>query len=308
MSTPAATVVRFEPRGTLSAQITRMGRPRRPLRTAPGHGDHLVTGDLMTQRTCEVDGCERSPIARNLCMTHYHRWKRHGTTDLLERLKPPRRLCAVEGCSRHTSSRGHCEAHYARLRRTGESGPASIATPSPGGICAVDGCGRQHKAQGFCQQHYVRWQKTGDPGPAAIRVVRDTKIRDEDGRKLCAACRSWVPVDQFLRSKKSADGLHNCCYPCHRAGVLRRTYGVTMEWYQATLAAQENGCAICGGTSKDGRMLAVDHDHSCCSGGKSCGKCARGLLCTNCNTGLGVFGDNAALLATAIDYLARRAA
>ena len=36
----------------------------------------------------------------------------------------------------------------------------------------------------------------------------------------------------------------------------------------------------------------VDHDHSCCPGSKTCGKCLRGLACQKCNQGIGQFGDD----------------
>lgn len=48
----------------------------------------------------------------------------------------------------------------------------------------------------------------------------------------------------------------------------------------------------------------VDHDHSCCPGRASCGKCIRGLLCRNCNEGLGNFKDNPISLWRAFMYLA----
>jgi hypothetical protein len=76
-----------------------------------------------------------------------------------------------------------------------------------------------------------------------------------------------------------------------------------IEQYEEILAAQGGVCALCRKTNADGRLLAVDHDHACCSGRKSCGKCARALLCTKCNTGLGAFGDDIALMALAIEYV-----
>src|SRR4029077_2130187 len=36
-----------------------------------------------------------------------------------------------------------------------------------------------------------------------------------------------------------------------------------------------------------GALLAVDHDHNCCPGAHSCGKCIRGILCGTCNSALG---------------------
>jgi hypothetical protein len=50
-------------------------------------------------------------------------------------------------------------------------------------------------------------------------------------------------------------------------------------------------CQICG----DDERLGVDHCHA---SGR-----LRGLLCSRCNTGLGMFRDRPELLAEAIEYL-----
>lgn len=93
--------------------------------------------------------------------------------------------------------------------------------------------------------------------------------------------------------------------PEKRRGYRLRRWGLTVEAYDELLASQGGGCAICGSTDsgQEGRRFHVDHDHTCCPKGKSCGACVRGLLCHHCNTALGGFRDDPALLAKAIDYL-----
>lgn len=84
------------------------------------------------------------------------------------------------------------------------------------------------------------------------------------------------------------------------------TKGLTQEQYNEMLAAQDYGCFICGrkDSGRDGdNHFIVDHDHTCCSGQKSCGKCVRGLLCHKCNFGLGCFEDNGDRLIAAAAYL-----
>jgi hypothetical protein len=82
---------------------------------------------------------------------------------------------------------------------------------------------------------------------------------------------------------------------------MYRTYGLDVGDYQALLASQNDGCAICGGTEtpldKTGvrRRMPVDHDHLT---GKT-----RGILCHPCNTTLGNMHDDPALLRKAADYL-----
>lgn len=93
---------------------------------------------------------------------------------------------------------------------------------------------------------------------------------------------------------------------CAAAGnVVRRYGGMTIEAYEQMIA---KGCWLCGSRER----LAVDHDHSCCPGQRTCGQCTRGVLCFICNAGLGRLGDSEAGLLRALEYLrsyaARRAA
>jgi hypothetical protein len=81
-------------------------------------------------------------------------------------------------------------------------------------------------------------------------------------------------------------------------------FGITAEQYAELLESQGGGCALCGATPKPGKDLAIDHDHNCCPGRKSCGKCIRGVLCDKHNLALGFFSDVGQLQA-AIEYLQR---
>lgn len=69
-------------------------------------------------------------------------------------------------------------------------------------------------------------------------------------------------------------------------------YGLTVEEGQALIEKANGSCMICG---KPHKSLNVDHCHET-------GK-VRGMLCSNCNTGIGLFKDNTGLLQAAIDYL-----
>lgn len=90
--------------------------------------------------------------------------------------------------------------------------------------------------------------------------------------------------------------------PEHRRDYhLRKKYGITLEQYTEMSARQAHRCAICHAKEKEGgRPLAVDHDHL--SGA------IRGLLCGQCNRGIGSFGDDSERMGAAISYLGRVAA
>ena len=89
-------------------------------------------------------------------------------------------------------------------------------------------------------------------------------------------------------------------------GNLYGKYRLSLETYDAMLTAQGGKCAICGADSPGDVRIGrfhVDHDHACCPGDKTCGKCVRGLLCRACNTALGNFGDDPDRLLAALSYL-----
>lgn len=73
--------------------------------------------------------------------------------------------------------------------------------------------------------------------------------------------------------------------------------------------AQEGNCASCRRPMlRDGKeptSVCVDHDRSCCSEGKACGKCVRGLIHRNCNLVLGYAKDDIEVLKAAVSYLER---
>lgn len=60
-------------------------------------------------------------------------------------------------------------------------------------------------------------------------------------------------------------------------------YGVTDAQYNGMLAEQGNACAVCRVSFETVRPN-IDHDHNCCKGSRSCGKCVRGILCPSCLT------------------------
>lgn len=150
--------------------------------------------------------------------------------------------------------------------------------------------------------------------------------------KRCSCCEEAKPLTEFAARKGVADGLAYICRQCqravsrksysknkaaraayfknyrlknldaelarNRASKLQLNYGISVEEYNALFASQDGKCAICGTDQPGGRRyrLAVDHCHDT-------GK-VRGLLCNNCNLGLGKFNDDPDLLRKALAYLA----
>jgi hypothetical protein len=80
-------------------------------------------------------------------------------------------------------------------------------------------------------------------------------------------------------------------------------YNLTPEKIEYILTVQANKCPVCLSEFSEENRFYVDHDHTCCSGKKSCGDCVRGFLCNTCNSALGKLQDNTETLHRAITYL-----
>jgi hypothetical protein len=87
---------------------------------------------------------------------------------------------------------------------------------------------------------------------------------------------------------------------------LKLRHGLTPAEWLAMREAQGGQCYLCQRPlSMNSKAAHIDHDHSCCPQGYSCGSCRRGLACSGCNTGIGQFGDDPKRMRAAADALER---
>lgn len=134
--------------------------------------------------------------------------------------------------------------------------------------------------------------------------------------KVCTKCGEDKPFSEYGKHKKGKHGLRSQCKPCvsvQNTAYLKNydkrfwRYSMTTEDYNSMLEKQGGKC-VCGATDpgRGYEAFCVDHDHSCCPGEKSCGKCVRGLLCHNCNVALGLLDDDVERMMGLASYLLSR--
>ena len=132
-----------------------------------------------------------------------------------------------------------------------------------------------------------------------------------EGMKRCCKCKEVRPLSDFSKRNDTKDGKRYDCKKCkkerskkqlstnplqRRKKRLYKNYRITPEYYNNLFIEQEGKCAICG-THQDNlkRPLAVDHNHKT--------KKIRGLLCINCNAGIGYLKEDYHILLKAVEYL-----
>lgn len=121
--------------------------------------------------------------------------------------------------------------------------------------------------------------------------------------KATAYCRVCTRTDNTARARARGVRERPSRTPqSARRWYLRTNYGLTLEDYNALMDAQKGRCPVCAEELSSTRP-AVDHDHRCCPGSKSCGICVRGILCTRCNLLLGKAKERRDVLVGAIAYL-----
>jgi hypothetical protein len=144
-------------------------------------------------------------------------------------------------------------------------------------------------------------------------MLNETDIKDMMPDKYCGTCKQTKPITEFANNKVKKDGLQERCKECTKTHYqktkhlrskpssedkrrwLMSSYGLTVEAFNKMFSDQQGLCAICG-TSEWGRPSpSIDHCHT---SGK-----VRGLLCNNCNRGLGLFKDNFTFLMKAAHYV-----
>jgi hypothetical protein len=133
-----------------------------------------------------------------------------------------------------------------------------------------------------------------------IKEIKDLLLLN---LKKCSKCNNIKDLKEFNNDKQTITGKTSYCKKCIKNkysplelknNSLKTKYKIDINEYNKLLIQQNNKCIIC---SKEVKNLVVDHCHSTLK--------VRGLLCNNCNTGLGMFEDNINNLQKAIEYLNR---
>lgn len=160
--------------------------------------------------------------------------------------------------------------------------------------------------RGMCRSCYSKWWTAEHPKPPKPRYTRPRKMSDchpdrlHSGRGMCKSCyRRWYKATN--QAYKDRQAVYRLEHPNSRSQVsssLMNAYGLSQADRDAKVLLQGGLCAICG-TPPDGNgnasVLHVDHDHETGD--------LRGMLCTRCNVGLGMFRDDFNALAAASQYI-----
>lgn len=147
-------------------------------------------------------------------------------------------------------------------------------------------CGMNHKSCLACGMSKTLFEFASSPNSDSpdklAYICRDCNASLSDKEKARIYARQW--------RKNNIEKARRINY----AANIRTLYGVGIDDYEAQAQAQNYCCALCG-IPAGKRRLNVDHCHKTGKVGK--------LLCQPCNTGLGNFKDDLALLRKAIEYL-----
>jgi len=218
-------------------------------------------------------------------------------------------ICSVEGCGKQARTKGLCANHYQTLWRTG----------------SVDGKLPERYGEKTKHPLYITWHKAFMAGLMCDewrdfwRFVKEIGVKPADGKYRISRLDKgspystsncvWKRVDvsrnpgesEASYQKRRIEGGARKREPYTYAKGLKANHGMTVEEYEAMVAAQGNLCAMCGRperrTDPKGQIkrLAVDHCHTSLK--------RRALLCAACNTALGLLEDRIDLFEKAIAYL-----
>ncbi len=141
-----------------------------------------------------------------------------------------------------------------------------------------------------------------------------------ENTKICNICREVKELDEFYKHPNGRYGRQARCISCSKAYSKKnlkrfrgkntkrkqkerwhKDFGMTEFDYLEMFRKQNGKCAICGVSHLElKKILSVDHCHET-------GK-VRGLLCTDCNFGIGHLKDNPKIVELAAEYLRKHEA
>lgn len=235
---------------------------------------------------CEYPECSRVIHGQGLCSTHYAQYLSRGRDKSaltpIKRLNKVRGLCKFPNCELPHASKGYCRTHYSQLQYY--SGDESKMKPIRGGgahpgKCSFGGCGRLRLAKGLCDTHYNQ-TRLGEE----LKPIKGITRNPEGVTCQVPNCDRQVVENTLCQGHKRL------------VSQYKMSEDEIRDWFT------DPKCGVCGVTGQ-ARALHVDHDHACCPGVNTCGNCNRGLLCSNCNTTLGLVKESPETLQRMITYL-----
>lgn len=214
---------------------------------------------------CSENLCDRPAKSNGYCLRHYNeRYDKWRKTQ----------KCKVRNCAKPVSGRGMCSMHYNRVRKFGTTElfvAPKVVQPCRHVSCLDVGIGRRD----LCQAHYIEYRKKGYTTDKASGV--------------CESC--GQPATKGKRKFRF-------CKDCRQRSHQLK-HGLSRPQIESIEEHQEFRCAMCRKAS----TLVIDHDHTCCPGSFSCGKCVRAMLCNTCNAGIGYLQDAPELLLIGAYYV-----
>jgi len=201
--------------------------------------------------------------------------------------------CSVLGCQKPVVAKLLCSTHYKRFKRHGNP---NLGRPAHWGQAEKHPLWHSHqwfkRQQILCDEWSDFWK--------FIAGVGDK----EEGKRLCRTDQTLSLSPSNFYWKQTIENTGRADYAKKwrvanpekaRNSELKRRFGISLETYNEILESQNGTCSICKQKCLTYDNLSVDHCHKT---GRM-----RGLLCSQCNKGLGHFKDCPQLLEKAIAYL-----
>ena len=157
----------------------------------------------------------------------------------------------------------------------------------------------------MCQKSSVAKRRAANPDRERAKRA-EWEAKNKDRRKAqnaewYAKNKDRIDAQRAEWYAKNRDRIKVSFAKWHRVAF----YGLLDGRYDEMLIEQAGRCDICREPMTGTREPAVDHDHACCLGRRSCGRCVRGLLCRRCNHMLGLTKDDRNVLQAAVAYLSK---
>ncbi len=114
---------------------------------------------------------------------------------------------------------------------------------------------------------------------------------------VCRVCKTDKPETDYYHKDRKKQHLSTECKRCQLNHQREKTFGVSSAEYWVMYHTQDGRCGICRKRLRSDRYKAFCVDH-CHSTGK-----IRGLLCTNCNTAVGLLKDDPELMSQAARWV-----